>query len=86
MLFHRSPDIETGTTADRAASAAVGLADAPARRTFDRLRMAGLSTDEAANLTAHLAGLRIGRRPWTVAEIERLRFLRSLVETGRLSR
>lgn len=55
-----------------------------ARRTFQRLRMVGLSTTEAANLTAHLNGLRVGRQPWTVAEIERLLFIRALVETDRL--
>ena len=82
MRFHQPSRIAAGTTADRTSEA---VATAPARRTFNRLRMAGLSTDEASNLTAHLAGLRIGRQPWTVAEIERLRFLRSLVESGRLS-
>jgi hypothetical protein len=46
--------------------------------------LAGLSTSEAANLTAHLNGLRVGRQPWALAEIERLLFLRVLVESGRI--
>jgi len=54
------------------------------RRTFQRLRMVGLSTAEAGNLTAHLSGLRIARDAWTVPEIERLMFLHALVESGRL--
>jgi hypothetical protein len=54
------------------------------RTTFRGLRMAGLSNGEAANLTAHLTGLRIGPSPWTVREIENLLFVRSMVEAGRL--
>jgi hypothetical protein len=46
--------------------------------------MCGLTTDEAGNLTAHVTGLRIGDRPWTMTEIERLVFLRALVDRGRL--
>jgi hypothetical protein len=82
MRFHQSTRSAVESPAEHPPAA---VATVPARRTFNRLRMAGLSTDEAGNLTAHLAGLRIARQPWTVAEIERLRFLRSLVETGRLS-
>jgi hypothetical protein len=47
------------------------------------LRSRGLAADEAANLTAFLAGLSLGDRPWTLAQINRMLFLRELVRTGR---
>lgn len=55
------------------------------RPTFRRLQLAGLTPDEAGNLTAHLTGLRVAGAPWTVREIERVVFLRILVERGRLT-
>ena len=50
----------------------------------DLLR-AGCTPTEAANLYAVAVGLRPVRVGWTVAEIERLKFLRHLVETKRLA-
>jgi len=55
------------------------------RPTFRRLQLAGLTPDEAGNLTAHLTGLRVTGAPWTVREIERVVFLRTLVERGRIT-
>jgi hypothetical protein len=52
--------------------------------TFRRLRIAGLTAAQAGNLTARLSGLSPVRTGWSVAEIERLLFLRSLVDTGRV--
>jgi hypothetical protein len=77
MPYHKAPRARD----DEAAAAA---SERSVRRTFQRLRLAGLSTSEAANLTAHLSGLRVGRQPWTLVEIERLLFLRVLVDTGRV--
>lgn len=54
------------------------------QKTCRRLRIAGWTADEAANLVAHLCGLRIGRRPWTAREIENLLFIRSMVRSGRI--
>jgi hypothetical protein len=54
------------------------------RTTYHRLRMVGLSPTEAGNLTAHLNGLRIADQGWTLHEIERLLFMRALVEGGRI--
>jgi hypothetical protein len=56
----------------------------PVRSTYHRLRMVGLSPREAGNLTAHLNGLRVADQGWTLHEIERLLFVRALVERGRL--
>jgi hypothetical protein len=54
------------------------------RTTYHRLRMVGLSASEAGNLTAHLNGLRIADQGWTLHEIERLLFMRALVDGGRI--
>lgn len=61
-----------------------GAAVSP-RATFRRLRICGLSAEEAGNLTARLEGLRPVRDGWAVMEIERLVFLRWLVERGRFA-
>ena len=55
------------------------------RTTFRRLRICGLSAEEAGNLTARLEGLRPVRDGWAVLEIERLVFLRWLVDRGRFA-
>jgi hypothetical protein len=54
------------------------------RRTYQRLRMVGLSPAEAGNLTAHLNGLHVAEQGWALPEIERLLFVRALVELGRI--
>jgi hypothetical protein len=46
------------------------------RATHRMLLLRGLTTGEAANLTAYLCGIRSGERPWKVEEINRLLFLR----------
>jgi hypothetical protein len=54
------------------------------RSAFRGLRALGLSEGEAANLSAHLAGLALTTRGWSLAEVERLLFIRSLVDQGRI--
>jgi hypothetical protein len=56
-----------------------------ARATQLQLLRRGLSPVEAANVTALLVGLRPIEGGWTIRQIERLRFLRYLVEAGRLT-
>jgi hypothetical protein len=56
----------------------------PVRTTYRRLRIAGLSPREAGTLTGHLAGLRIVPAGWTIEEVERLMFIRALVDSGRM--
>src|SRR3989304_2445943 len=49
------------------------------------LRARGSPPGEAANPTAYLAGIEVGAgRPWRLADIDRLLFLRELCRTGRL--
>ena len=55
------------------------------RATFRDLGAIGLAPAEAANLTAYLRGLRPVQSGWTLAEIDRLLFLRFLVEKGRIA-
>jgi hypothetical protein len=58
---------------------------APAGTLYQRLRLFGLTEAQAGNLTARASGLRQTRRPWRIDEVQRLLFLRSLVEGGRIS-
>jgi hypothetical protein len=53
--------------------------------TYSDLGARGLAPTEAGNLTAYLRGLRPVDQGWTVAEIDRLLFLRYLVDRGRLA-
>ena len=54
------------------------------RATYMGLRRSGLTSDEAANLTARLSGIDSAPGGWTVADIQPLLFLRWLAESGRL--
>jgi hypothetical protein len=54
------------------------------RAAYRGLRAIGLSEAEAGNLSAHLAGLARVRTGWQLREIERLLFIRSLVDSGRI--
>ena len=42
-----------------------------------------MAPEEAANLTAFLAGLPVGEGHWTLKQINELLFLRRMAETGR---
>jgi hypothetical protein len=53
--------------------------------TFGDLGARGLAPTEAGNLTAYLRGLRPVDQGWTVGEIDRLLFLRYLVDRGRIA-
>jgi len=57
----------------------------PTRATYRALLVRGFTPGEAANLTAYLSGIEVGTgRPWRLADIDRLLFLRELCRTGRL--
>lgn len=53
------------------------------RTTYRMLLVRGLAPDEAANLTAFLAGLPIEDAAWTLGQVNRLLFLRELARAGR---
>jgi hypothetical protein len=58
---------------------------ATVRATFRRLRAMGLDAIEAGNLTAYDRGIPPIEGGWTVKEIDRLLFVRYLVERRRLA-
>jgi len=77
-----------GETHQERSDVAVAMPDGEhrtVRSTYQRLRLAGLSASEAGNLTAHLNGLHVAEQGWSVSEIERVLFLRALVDLGRIS-
>jgi hypothetical protein len=57
----------------------------PATRPIHRaLLRKGLSSDEAANLTAFMCGIPLRDVSWSLAQVNRLLFLRELHRTGRI--
>ena len=56
-----------------------------ARHLVFSLQLGGWSEDEAGNLVALALGIRPVHGGWRASEIEHLRFLRALVETGRIA-
>ncbi len=52
------------------------------RATYRNLLIRGLEPDEAANLTAYLAGIQVGESHWTLSQINQLLFLREMNRTG----
>jgi len=72
--------------ADVAAEATAAVATDPGttRALIWRLQSGGWTFLEAGNLAAIAMGLRPARTGWTGPELDHLRFLRSLVSTGRL--
>ena len=63
---------------------AIDTAPIGARRLIWSLENEGWTPREAGNLVALLHGLRPARTGCNVREIEHLRFLRSMVQTGRI--
>ena len=53
------------------------------RSTYRNLLMKGMEPEEAANLTAFLAGIPVGEGHWTLQQINKILFLRRMAETGR---
>jgi hypothetical protein len=54
----------------------------PTRATYRNLVLRGLAPDEAANLTAYLAGIQVGDSRWTLRQINQLLFLREMNRIG----
>jgi hypothetical protein len=72
-----------GAPVTRALARASGPFELPAV-TYRLLGSKGFRSDEAGNLTAYLQGLTPVKGGWAVGEIERLLFVRHLVERGDL--
>jgi hypothetical protein len=78
---HRSSSIPEVSTMNAPANT-VGTTPRPAAA-YRQLLMQGLAPDEAANITAVMRGLPVGKTPWTVREISHLLFLRAMRDAGR---
>ena len=48
------------------------------RATYRTLLLKGMAPEEAANLTAYMAGIPIGEAHWTLQQINQLLFLRQM--------
>ena len=53
------------------------------RTTYRHLLMKGMAPEEAANLTAFIAGIPVGEAHWTLQQVNQLLFLRRMQESGR---
>jgi hypothetical protein len=74
--------IDTPNSAPALRSATLKLGT---RATYRTLIMRGMAPDEAANLTAFMAGLPVAEGNWTLKQINELLFLRRMRETGKLN-
>ena len=72
-----------GSTSPRPTPAAEPAESQAPRRTYRSLISRGLSPDEAATLTAYLAGIPIDEAHWSLRQVNELLFLRELQRTGR---
>ena len=55
------------------------------RETYRGLLLRGLTPGEAGNLTAFLSGIAVDHgRPWRLADVDRLLFLRELCRSGQI--
>ena len=58
------------------------MPEPPIRATYRNLIIRGLAPDEAANLTAWLAGIEVGEAHWTLRQVNQLLFLREMNRAG----
>ena len=75
-------DIVTTSSATSSASSPASTQELPTQVTYRSLLIRGLAPDEAANLTAYLAGIGVGGSHWTLRQINQLLFLRQMNRTG----
>ena len=54
----------------------------PTRATYRNLILRGLAPEEAANLTAFMAGIQVGESHWTLRQVNQLLFLREMHRSG----
>jgi hypothetical protein len=54
------------------------------RQTFRALLRKGLTIGEASNLTAYLCGIPLNDVQWSLAQVNRLLFIRELHRSGRI--
>ena len=72
----------SGTVTTSPASSPASTPELATSSTYRNLIIRGLAPDEAANLTAYLAGIGLGGSHWTLRQINQLLFLRQMNRTG----
>jgi hypothetical protein len=72
----------SGTVITSPASSQASTPELATRSTYRNLMIRGLAPEEAANLTAYLAGIGVGGTHWTLRQINQLLFLRQMNRTG----
>jgi hypothetical protein len=77
-----SAGVSGSATVTTTASRPVPTSDLPTRATYRNLLMRGLAPDEAANLTAYMAGIAVGETHWTLRQVNQLLFLREMRRAG----
>jgi NAD(P)H-hydrate repair Nnr-like enzyme with NAD(P)H-hydrate dehydratase domain len=75
-------DIVTTTAPAPASTSRASSPELHTRATYRNLILRGLAPDEAANLTAYLAGINVGETHWTLRQINQLLFLREMNRSG----
>lgn len=70
-------------TATSVTSPTTPLTTHSTRATYRHLLLKGMEPEEAANLTAFIAGIPVGEAHWTLKQINQLLFLRRMAETGK---
>jgi hypothetical protein len=70
-------------TAPSSTSPAGARTSLTTRSTYRNLLLRGMAPEEAANLTAFLAGIPVGEGHWTIKQINELLFLRRMAELGK---
>jgi hypothetical protein len=72
----------SATATSSPAASPEAMPELPTRATYRSLIIRGLAPDEAANLTAWMAGIGVGDSRWTLAQINQLLFLREMNRNG----
>ena len=75
----------SATVTTTRASSPVSTPELTTRATYRNLILRGLAPDEAANLTAFLAGITVGDAHWTLRQINQLLFLRAMNRSGQFT-
>jgi hypothetical protein len=72
----------SATATTTAPSTPVSTPELTTRLTYRNLIIRGLAPDEAANLTAWMAGINVGDSSWTLRQVNQLLFLRQMNRNG----
>ena len=75
----------SATVTTSPASSPASTPELRTRATYRNLILLGLAPDEAANLTAYLAGIGATGASWTLKQINQLLFLREMHRAGRFT-